>query len=147
MLSASGAQQDVLDAVTAGAVGYVLKSARLTELVGAVRSAAAGHPFFTPALAWPGTRRVPPARQDGRHGSLGQRAHWQPGHRDNTPADRPGDRGSPAGGQGPDLPADRPAPDAAPTRTVQSHVRNTLTKLQLHNKAQLVRYALENGAD
>ena len=92
MLSASGAQQDVLDAVTAGAVGYVLQSAQLTELVDAVRSAAAGHPVFTPALAWPGTRRVPPARQGGRHGSLGQRAHWQPGHRDNTPADRPGDQ-------------------------------------------------------
>jgi DNA-binding NarL/FixJ family response regulator len=33
------------------------------------------------------------------------------------------------------------------TRTVQNHVRNTLTKLQLHNKAELVRYALENGVD
>jgi DNA-binding NarL/FixJ family response regulator len=30
---------------------------------------------------------------------------------------------------------------------VQNHVRNTLTKLQLHNKAELVRYALENGVD
>jgi len=29
-------------------------------------------------------------------------------------------------------------------RTVQNHVQNTLAKLQLHNKAQLVRYALEN---
>lgn len=27
------------------------------------------------------------------------------------------------------------------------HVRNALTMLQLRNKAQLVRYALENGAD
>ena len=30
-------------------------------------------------------------------------------------------------------------------RTVQNHVQNTLIKLQLHNKAQLVRYALEQG--
>ena len=30
-------------------------------------------------------------------------------------------------------------------RTVQNHVQNTLTKLQLHNKAQLVRYAMEQG--
>jgi len=30
---------------------------------------------------------------------------------------------------------------------VQNHVGNTLTKLQLHNKAQLVRYAMENGVD
>ena len=33
------------------------------------------------------------------------------------------------------------------TRTVQNHVQNTLSKLQLHNKAQLVRYALEQGVD
>jgi DNA-binding NarL/FixJ family response regulator len=32
-------------------------------------------------------------------------------------------------------------------RTVQNHVQNTLTKLQLSNKAQLVRYALEEGVD
>jgi DNA-binding NarL/FixJ family response regulator len=32
-------------------------------------------------------------------------------------------------------------------RTVQNHVQNTLTKLRLHNKAQLVRYALEKGVD
>jgi DNA-binding NarL/FixJ family response regulator len=47
VLSASAGRQDVLDAVTAGAVGYVLKSAQLTELVAAVRSAAAGQPVFT----------------------------------------------------------------------------------------------------
>ena len=32
-------------------------------------------------------------------------------------------------------------------RTVQNHVQNTLVKLQLHNKAQLVRYALEQGLE
>jgi DNA-binding NarL/FixJ family response regulator len=32
-------------------------------------------------------------------------------------------------------------------RTVQNHVQNTLAKLQLHNKAQLVRYALERGVE
>ena len=32
-------------------------------------------------------------------------------------------------------------------RTVQNHVQNTLSKLQLHNKAQLVRYALERGVE
>lgn len=30
-------------------------------------------------------------------------------------------------------------------RTVQNHVQNTLTKLQLHNRVELVRYALDNG--
>jgi len=30
-------------------------------------------------------------------------------------------------------------------RTVENHVQNTLTKLALHNRAQLVRYAVEQG--
>ena len=32
-------------------------------------------------------------------------------------------------------------------RTVQNHVQNTLNKLQLHNRVQLVRYAIERGLD
>ena len=32
-------------------------------------------------------------------------------------------------------------------RTVENHVQNTLRKLQLHNRAELVRYAIENGID
>jgi DNA-binding NarL/FixJ family response regulator len=143
MLSASGTQQDVLDAVTAGAVGYVLKSAQLTELVDAVRSAAAGQPVFTPALAGlvlGEYRRL--VRADGTSAPAGE----------NT--------GSEEAGVTPRL-TDRETeilrlvakgltyPQIAQrltlsTRTVQNHVRNTLTKLQLHNKAQLVRYALEN---
>jgi DNA-binding NarL/FixJ family response regulator len=30
-------------------------------------------------------------------------------------------------------------------RTVENHVQNTLSKLQLHNRAQLVRLRLEKG--
>ena len=32
-------------------------------------------------------------------------------------------------------------------RTVQNHVQNTLGKLQLHNRVELVRYAIERGLD
>jgi DNA-binding NarL/FixJ family response regulator len=32
-------------------------------------------------------------------------------------------------------------------RTVQNHVQNTLNKLQLHNRVQPVRYAIEKGLD
>ena len=51
MLSASGERQDVLDAMTAGATGYLVKSAQLSELLAAVRAAAAGEAVFTPGLA------------------------------------------------------------------------------------------------
>jgi DNA-binding NarL/FixJ family response regulator len=30
-------------------------------------------------------------------------------------------------------------------RTVQNHVQNTLRKLQMHNRVELTRYALERG--
>ena len=30
-------------------------------------------------------------------------------------------------------------------RTVQNHVQNTLNKLQLHNRVELVRYAIRRG--
>ncbi len=32
-------------------------------------------------------------------------------------------------------------------RTVENHVQNTLRKLQLHNRVELTRYALEHGMD
>jgi len=32
-------------------------------------------------------------------------------------------------------------------RTVQNHVQNTLNKLQLHNRVELTRYAIEQGLD
>ena len=32
-------------------------------------------------------------------------------------------------------------------RTVQNHVQNTLGKLQLHNRVELARFAIEQGLD
>jgi DNA-binding NarL/FixJ family response regulator len=140
MLSASGERQDVLDAVTAGASGYLLKSAQLTELVAAVHATAAGQAVFTPGLAGL---------------VLGEyRRLSAPG----------GKAAAPAGKMAAPMLTDREAeilrlvakgltyPQIAArltlsTRTVQNHVQNTLSKLQLHNKAELVRYALEQGVD
>src|SRR5262245_41108990 len=51
VLSASGERQDVLDAVSAGATGYLVKSAEPAELVAAVRTTAAGQAVFTAGLA------------------------------------------------------------------------------------------------
>jgi DNA-binding NarL/FixJ family response regulator len=62
VLSASGEQADVLEAVKAGATGYLVKSASADELVDAVRRTAAGDAVFTPAWrgwCW-GSTAVPP---------------------------------------------------------------------------------------
>lgn len=142
VLSASGERQDVLDAMTAGATGYLVKSARLSELLAAVRSAAKGDPVFTPGLAGL-------VLGEYRRLAVGGAAA----------------EGDPAG-SGPAVPrltareteilkliaTGLTYPQIAERlvvspRTVQNHVQNTLVKLQLHNKAQLVRYALEQGLD
>ncbi len=147
MLSASGERQDVLDAVTAGASGYLLKSAEVRDLVDAVRATAAGHAVFTPGLA---------GLVLGEYRRLAQSATGLAG-----PATAGGS--APAGAPAPQL-TERETeilrfvakgltyPQIAERltvspRTVQNHVQNTLSKLQLHNKAQLVRYALESGVD
>ena len=51
VLSASGEQQDVLDAVKAGAAGYLVKSAAREEFLDAVRRTAEGDAVFTAGLA------------------------------------------------------------------------------------------------
>ena len=142
VLSASGEQQDVLDAVTAGATGYLVKSASSAELVAAVRATAAGRAVFTPGLAGLvlGEYRRLAAVDRGRD---------RPG--DAVPGASPGPRLTPretevlrmvATGLTSRQVAERLG---LSVRTVENHVQNTLTKLQLHNRAQLVRYALERG--
>lgn len=131
MLSASGEQQDVLDAVKAGANGYLIKSAGRDEFLDAVRRTAEGDAVFTAGLA---------GLVLGEYRRLAA-----------TPAadDRPQltDRETEvlrlvAKGLTYKQVADRLV---VSHRTVQNHVQNTLGKLQLHNRVELVRYALENG--
>ena len=141
MLSASGARQDVLNAVTAGAVGYVLKSAQLTELVAAVRSAAAGQPVFTPELA--GLVLGEYRRLAGADPAAARPQAQLPPEPRLTDRETEILRLVAKGLTYPQIAARL----TLSTRTVQNHVRNTLMKLQLHNKAQLVRYALEKGVD
>lgn len=132
VLSASGERQDVLDAMTAGAAGYLLKSASMTELLDAVRRVAAGDPVFTPGLAGL---------------VLGEYRRLATAPADEAPrlTERETEvlRLVAKGLTYPQI-AERLV---LSVRTVQNHVQSTLTKLQLHNKAQLVRYAMEQGLD
>ena len=132
VLSASGERQDVLDALTAGATGYLVKSASIAELLDAVRRVAVGDAVFTPGLAGL---------------VLGEYRRLASGSvsRDDPPqlTERETEvlRLVAKGLTYPQI-AERLV---LSVRTVQNHVQNTLTKLQLHNKAQLVRYAMEQG--
>ena len=143
ILSASGEQHDVLAAIKAGATGYLVKSASASEIVDAVGATARGEAVFTPGLAGL---------------VLGEFRRM---------ADEPGPE--------PDVAAtgpSRPIPELTARetevlrlvatgmsykeiaaelfvshRTVQNHVQNTLGKLHLHNRVELVRFALARGLE
>ncbi|GHE90538.1 response regulator transcription factor [Streptomyces griseoluteus] len=139
VLSASGEHADVLEAVKSGATGYLLKSASTGELLDAVRRTAVGDPVFTPGLA-------------GLVLGEYRRLAAEP-----APAPEAGAPGAPrlteretevlrlvAKGLSYKQIAERLV---ISHRTVQNHVQNTLGKLQLHNRVELVRYAIEWGLD
>jgi len=133
VLSASGEQQDVLDAVKAGAVGYLLKSAARPEFLDAVRRTADGDAVFTPGLAalvLGEFRRLAsvPSAGGGDAPRLTERE---------TEVLR-----MVATGMSYKQIATRLV---LSHRTVQNHVQNTLGKLHLHNRVELVRYAIEHG--
>ncbi|MCU7724466.1 response regulator transcription factor [Actinoplanes sp. KI2] len=133
MLSASGEQQDVLDAVKAGAAGYLLKSAGLPEFLDAVSRTAAGDTVFTPGLAGlvlGEFRRLAVEPVDQAAPKLTERE---------TEVLRLVAKG---------LSYRQIAERLVLShRTVQNHVQNTLGKLQLHNRVELTRYAIEKGLD
>ena len=136
VLSVSGEPEEVLSTIKAGATGYLVKSASREEFLEAVRRTAEGRAVFTAGLA---------GLVLGEFRRLGQQ---------------------PPPGEG-DVPA---APELTERetevlrlvatglsykqiaaqlfishRTVQNHVQNTLAKLQMHNRVELVRYAIERG--
>ncbi|WP_213453171.1 response regulator [Rhizomonospora bruguierae] len=134
VLSASGEHQDVLDAVKAGAAGYLVKSAARAEFLDAVRRTAEGDAVFTPGLAGL---------------LLGEYRRLAAAPRTDPDAPRLTERETEilrlvAKGLSYKQIAERLV---LSHRTVQNHVQNTLGKLQLHNRVELVRYAIEQGLD
>lgn len=138
VLSASGEQEDVLEAVKAGATGYLVKSASAAELLDAVERTAKGDAVFTPGLA--GLVLGEFRRIATNPTAAGSREPAAP---------RLTDRETEvlrlvAKGLSYKQIAERLV---LSHRTVQNHVQNTLNKLQLHNRVELVRYAIERGLD
>ncbi|CAJ1504067.1 response regulator [[Mycobacterium] burgundiense] len=134
VLSASGERDDVLQAVKAGATGYLVKSASRAELATAVVETARGRAVFTPGLAglvlgeYRRIARVPSAQAAGP--KLTERE---------TEVLRYVAKG---------LTAKQIAAKLSVShRTVENHVQATFRKLQLANRVELTRYAIEHGLD
>ena len=141
ILSASGEQSDVLDAVKEGATGYLVKSARREEFIAAVVSTAAGRAVFTPGLAGLvlGEYRRMAAQEDDGPATPAGSPHVPRLTARETEILRLVAMGMSAKQIAAQLHLSH--------RTVQNHVQNTLGKLQLHNRVELVRYAIAQGLD
>jgi DNA-binding NarL/FixJ family response regulator len=130
MFSASGEDGDVLAAVEVGARGYLVKSARTAELLEAVRRTAAGDATFSPGLAalvLGEYRRI--ARDEPTTTTLLTEREIEILRMVST-----------------GLTARQIAERLVVShRTVQNHIQNTLRKLQLHNRVELTRWAIERG--
>jgi DNA-binding NarL/FixJ family response regulator len=131
VLSASGEEADVLEAVKAGARGYLLKSSTSEEIVDAVRRVNSGEPVFTPSLAGlvlDEFRRI--ASKDPDEPRLTPRENEvlrlvAKGYTYREIAEKL----------------------FLSVKTVQNHVQNILTKLQLRRRYELMRYAIQKGLD
>jgi DNA-binding NarL/FixJ family response regulator len=131
VLSASGEEADVMEAVKAGASGYLLKSATTEEVVDAVRRVHAGEPVFTPSLAGlvlDEFRRL--ASKDPDEPAL-------------TPRENEVLRLVAQGYTYREIAGKL----FISVKTVQNHVQNILTKLQLRRRYELMRYAIQKGLD
>lgn len=131
ILTVSEQERDLLEAVAAGAVGYLVKSTPGDELRAALQRAAAGEPVFSPSLAMlvlgefrrlakqatgtdPLSEREREVLQYVARGytyrEVGEQLHIAP-------------------------------------KTVENHVRNILDKLHLNRRQELIRYAVEHGIE
>jgi DNA-binding NarL/FixJ family response regulator len=131
MLTVSEAERDLLDAVAAGAVGYLVKSTPPEELRQALWRAAQGEPVFSPALAalvLGEFRRLAKASGATQPLSAREREVLQYVARGHTYREI-----------GEEL--------FIAEKTVENHVRNILGKLHLNRRQELIRYAVDHGID
>ena len=130
-LSMSSDRQDVIDVLGAGASGYLTKHATADEVVEAVRKVAAGEPAFSPQLAGIALEifnDLDVAVFDDELGSLTEKEFE---------VLRLIARGNIYKEVGEEL--------FISVKTVETHMRNILRKLQLANRHQLAEWARDRG--
>ncbi|MEM9714587.1 MAG: response regulator transcription factor, partial [Actinomycetota bacterium] len=131
ILTVSEAERDVLDAVAAGATGYLLKSTSGEELRSALWRAAKGEPVFSPSLAAMVLTEFRRLKQlTGPTGGLSDR------EREVLAQVARGLSYREIG----------EALFISP-KTVENHTRNILDKLHLSRKDELMRYAIEHDIE
>jgi DNA-binding NarL/FixJ family response regulator len=133
VLTVSEAHDDLLAAIGAGAVGYLVKSSTVAEIGAGLAAASRGEPVFSASLAALvlGDFARPATTPDGRPvKALSARERE---------VLRLVARGSTYRAVGAEL--------FIAERTVENHVRNILEKLRLNRRDELIRWAAKRGLD
>jgi two-component system NarL family response regulator len=135
MLTVSDEGDDLIDAIKAGASGYLLKELSISAIASAVRSVAAGHSFISPPMA---TKLLSEFRSLAGHpgGSLSSNGSTGLTEREILVLDAMAE-----GHNNCEIASRLHVPE----RTVHNHVRNVLQKLQLHSRTEAVLYAVREG--
>ena len=136
MLTISDEEADLYDAIKAGAMGYLLKEISIEEVASAIRAVHGGQSLISPSMA---------SKLLTEFAAMVKKTD----DRQQVPTPRLTDREMEvlklvAKGLSYRQIADRLV---LSHRTVQNHVQNTLRKLQMHNRVELTRYAIEQGLD
>ena len=135
ILTTFGLDEYIVDALRAGASGFLLKDAPVAELVAAVRAVAAGDAVLSPPvtrrLLDRVARRLPPAAR-------APPATARDAHRARA-------RGAAACSPAACRTRRSPRRSSSPSRPSRRHVSNLLGKLGLRDRVQAVIYAYETG--
>jgi DNA-binding NarL/FixJ family response regulator len=133
ILSMHASREYVLRALQAGAMGYVLKNAAVDELETAIRTVARGHKYLTPAISEQVVAGVTSAKGEGTGGALAPESLTQR-QREILQLIAEG----------------RTTREIAEVlhisvKTVETHRALLMDRLNLHDVASLVRYAIRVG--
>jgi DNA-binding NarL/FixJ family response regulator len=133
VLTISDADDDVIDAIVAGACGYVLKDASIEQVVAGIRSAAAGESLISPAIATKLLQRVRATASSRREAELIESALSER----EIQVLKLVANGKDNAGIAAEL-------HISP-KTVKNHISNILMKLQIENRIQAAVYAVRSG--
>jgi DNA-binding NarL/FixJ family response regulator len=131
VLSASDQDADVMEAIMAGACGYLLKDSSINELIAGIRAAANGESLISPAIASKVLQRIREARPAAQEEPVAQLSEREmqvlklvANGNDN---------------------AQIAAELHISPKTVKNHISNILMKLQIENRIQAAVFAVRSG--
>jgi DNA-binding NarL/FixJ family response regulator len=133
VVSGSAEDDDVMDALLAGACGYLLKTSPISDLVAAIRSAAAGGSTLSPNVA---SQLLSYVRQNEPSARIGSEPVGQL-----TPRELEVLRLLADGLENSEIAHEL----VISTRTAANHVASILEKLQMQNRIQAAVYAVKHG--